>query len=187
MIKREPARISLSTEQVDEICNEIEHQWLYLLMVRAVFNNIHFPKDSSYTSPGFYTQRGIGFRISIPYRTEVFNKAALGLKNWLNQNYVIRLYGILEKHHILYFGRKVYRDPLMILLYELRPKIGAHSSGRKPSDKKHLRKATRIINELFMTTVKLKLDEVEHYALPIDHVLEPMKKKAIEFVRSLKS
>lgn len=188
MLKVHVPKIKLSDQQIEEICNEIEHQWLYLLMTRAVFNNAYFPTHNSYSSPSFYTNRKIEFKVSLPEdKSEAFQKGATGLKNWLNQNYVIRLYGVLEKYQILYSGHKAYKNSLMILLFELRPKIGAHSSGRKPSDRKHLRKATRMINDLFKKDRELNIDEVEHYALPLDSVLEPMKNQAIQFVRSLRA
>jgi hypothetical protein len=176
-------KIKLKEHQVSEICNEIEHQWLYLLMTRAVFPS-YFPQNETYKSPSFYAKEGFSFTVKLPEKkSKSFRKGADGLTNWHNQNYVIRLYGLLEKYQILYSGRLAYNNKLMILLYELRPKIGAHSSGRKAHDKKHLRKATDLINELFDKDVDA--NAVQHYSLPVDSVLLPMKEMAIEFVKGL--
>jgi len=185
--------IQLSDKQVEEVCNEIEHQWLYLVMTRAVFSNAHFPDQTKYVSPNFYFRYGIRFSVEIlTPDTPNFKVASSGLKSWHNKNYVIRLYGILEKYQIMYSGRKAYKNELMDLIYCLRPEIGAHGSGRKPDDgksKSKLRKATRLINKLFPREdgTKYEVSTVEDYWLPIDGVLEKMKDQAIEFVRSLKN
>ena len=153
-------------------------------MTRAVFP-ADFPKYEMYDSPTFYSRLGLKFKISLPEnKSREFIKGAEGLSNWLNQNYVIRLYGLLEKYKIMYSGRKAYDNKLMILLYELRPKIGAHSSGRSATDRGHLKKATGLINELFDRTIDS--NQVQHYMLPVDTVLAPMKEMAIQFVKSLK-
>jgi hypothetical protein len=175
-------KIKLTSDQISEICDEIEHQWLYLLMTRAVFP-ADFPMYETYESPLFYSRLGLKFKVTLPEKTDLFRRGSDGLTNWLNQNFVIRLYGILEKYRILYLGRKSYNNKLMILLYELRPKIGAHSSGRSVPNKAHLRKATEIINELFDKDIDS--DQVQHYMLPVDTVLAPMKELAIKFVKSL--
>jgi hypothetical protein len=191
-------KIQLSEAQIDEICDEIEHQWLHLVMTRAVFANAHFANENSphkleYTSPSFYVDYGIQFKIEIlTPDTPNFKRAANGLKSWHNKNYVIRLFGILEKYGIMYSGRKAYKSELMWLIYYLRPKVGAHNSGRKPrgkDDKKELRKATRLINKLFprQDGKEYNVTAVEDYWLPIDGVLKPMKNQAIEFVKSLKT
>jgi hypothetical protein len=181
--------VKLTPNQVWEICDEIEDQWLYLVMTRAVFR-ADFPAVNKFKSPSFYQQYEIVFNVSLPtVKSKNFKRAAAGIKNWHNQNYVIRLYGILEKYQIMYAGRKLYDSQLMKLIYELRPKIGAHSAGRKPRDPdglKHLRKATRLINEIFKPKKEFNIDEVKHYSLPLDAVLEPMKNKAQAFVKSLK-
>ena len=183
-------KITLPKEQVSEICSEIETQWLYLVMARAVFR-ADFPEKDNYESPEFYQRHEIVFSIKLPEKkSKNFLLAAKGIKLWLNQNYVIRLYGTLEKYRILYSGRKAYGNKVMILLYELRPKIGAHSAGCPPSDKegrKHLIKATKLTNELFKRDREFLPGDVKHYDLPLDSVLQPMKDQAIEFVRSLEA
>lgn len=182
--ENEIERIKLTEDQIDEICSEIEHQWLYLLMTRAVFPS-YFPSHNTYKSPPFYSRLGLKFTVTLPERkTAAFKRGAEGLTNWLNQNFVIRLYGLLERYHIMYSGRKGYKNELMILLYELRPKIGAHSSGRLANDRKHLRMATELINKLFNKDIVV--EDVQHYSLPVDSVLSPMKDMAIGFVKSLK-
>jgi hypothetical protein len=184
-------KVQLSNEQVVEVCDEIEHQWLYLVMTRAVFNNKHFPHDLDYISPGFYERYEILFKVEIlTPGSRNFKLAASGLKSWHNKNYVIRLNGILEKHRIMYSGRFAYKSELMELIYCLRPEMGAHGSGRKPNDsegRRKLKKATRLINKLFPQPGGKEYDvkTVEDYWLPIDGVLEPMTRQAIQFIRSL--
>ena len=192
-IKLPVKKVALTEEQVTEICEEIEHQWLHLLTTRAVFTNKHFPNSDEYESGGFYISRGIHFRVKILKRSLNFIRGAGGLSNWHNKNYVIRLYGILEKYQVLYSGRKAYNSELMELIYCLRPEVGAHGSGRRvkatDSDgKRKLRKATRLINKLFPQDngKEYDVETVQDYWLPIDGVLEKMKYMSIEFVKSLR-
>lgn len=191
-IKLPVVKVRLSSEQIDEVCKEIEHQWLHIVITRAVFTNKHFPHERKYVSPGFYSNKGIQFNIEIlTPETQNFKLGASGLNSWHNKNYVIRLYGILEKYQILHSGRKAYKNELMDLMYCLRPEIGAHGTGRRPRDgdgKRRLRKATALINKLFPSEdgTEYDLKQVQDYWLPIDGVLEKMKDQAIEFVKSLK-
>jgi hypothetical protein len=172
--------MKLTSEEINEICKEIEQQWDYHLMTRAVFYS-KFSEIDHYESPSFYQLNGFDFKVTLPEKkTERWNQAAKGIGTWLNQNFVIRLYGILDSKGI----RKIKDKPDIIKLIEkLRPNVGAHSTGRRISKKSDHKTATNLINSLFEKNYKV--DEIDSYILSVDTVLEPMKNQLIDYIKSL--
>ena len=172
--------MELNKEEVTGICEEIELQWGYHLLTRAVFYS-KFPEKDEYTSPDFYQDRGIKFHVSLPEnKSELFNTASQGIQMWLNQNYVIRLFGILNKKKLLKYGKENKID-IIVLIDLLRNEIGAHQSGRRVRDRGKLKKATKLINDLF--DQELDIEDVGNYLLAVDNVLEPMKNKVTKFIK----
>ena len=149
-------------------------------MTRAVFYS-NFSETDKFLSPPFYEKKGYLFEVTLPkIKSEKWKKSAQDVGNWLNQNYVIRLYGILDSKQI----RKISPKPEIIKLVEsLRPNVGAHSTGNHVSKMTDLRKATRLINSLFNKNIDIQ--KVENYDLSIDTVLEPMKDKIIDLIKTL--
>lgn len=118
--------MQLTIEKIKEICLEIDLQWDYHLMTRAVFDS-RFPKRQEYGSAGLYRNNGIEFYIKLPEKkTARFEKAAEGIALWLNQNYVIRLYGILDSYQI---NKHQPNSDIIRLIKMMRNNIGAHSTG----------------------------------------------------------
>jgi hypothetical protein len=174
----------LQKSHVEKICAEIEIQWKYLLITRAVFYS-KFPEKDSYESPLFYQQRGFTFRVELPPMTDDFNITASGVAVWLNQNYVIRLFGILDSKKIIKYGIENGAE-IIELIKILRNNVGAHSTGRQVGKRKtDLRKATLLINKLFGR--EIKLEDLHQFKLSIDSVLEPMKTQTIDYVKTLET
>ncbi|MCB0395481.1 MAG: hypothetical protein KDD36_02430 [Flavobacteriales bacterium] len=167
-----------------ELTDEIDRQWEYHLLTRAVFNS-NFPKDLEYISPPFYEERGICIKVKIlDAYSEVFKNSAGTVAVWLNQNYVIRLYGILDSKRLIKHGKE--NDIKIIeLINIMRQNVGAHSTGRRASNKSDLNKATKLINELFGK--KISIESIRSYTLSIDSVLEPMKDQVKAFISGLKA
>lgn len=174
--------MKLSSDDVKLLCEEIELQWIYLLMTRGVFH-ASFPNPDEYESPGFYQQHGISFHVRLPHvKSESFSKGAEGIAVWLNQNYIIRLFGILNSKGIAAYGKKNHIK-LVVLIDILRNHIGAHSTGRGTSSLSQVKKATLLVNELFGRNDSV--DDVQYFHLSVDSVLLPMKNQVIELVKSL--
>jgi hypothetical protein len=170
-----------SNKEIDDLCQEIERQWDIHLMSRAVFHS-RFGRKDYFESPSFYEYNGFSFKVNLPQnKSERWTNAAKGIATWLNQNYVIRLYGILDSKSI----RKISPKPEIVELIEiLRSNVGAHSTGNHISKADQLRKASLLINSLFGKNIEIQ--EVEDYDLSIDTVLEPMKNQAIDYLKSLR-
>jgi hypothetical protein len=171
-----------SREEIEEICKEVERQWEYHLLARGAFP-INPEGLTEYQSSDFYIEHGVLMKVSIPGpMSPVMQRGLAGIHQWLNQNYIIRLYGILDQYKVLTAGKKL-NNPYINILYGLRQKIGAHSSGyRNPKDY-DARKLTKLIQEHLDPSIG---DErVHHFNLAIDTVLYKMKEDCIKFIRSL--
>ncbi|MFZ6050395.1 hypothetical protein [Halocola ammonii] len=176
--------MKIDQQIIDDLCEEIEIQWNCHVMTRAVFYS-KFPEKNEFTSPTFHRDAGIAFRVKIlKPNTNEFQKSAHRVAVWLNQNYIIRLYGILDGKQLIKYG-KLHHIKVFQLVRLMRNNIGAHSSGKKVSAKRRgeLRKATKLINEL--TDRNISLNEVSNYTLSIDSVLKPIKDQVCEEIRKL--
>lgn len=165
----------------ESIIKEIETQWEYHLMTRAIFDS-QFPNRIEYSSESFYFVQGIDFQVKIlDTKSEAFIRSSKGIARWLNQNYVIRLYGIIDSTGILN-DEMVKNLEVCRLLKHLRNNVGAHSTGRKVSDRHKLKKATKLINSLFDRNISV--EEVRTYTLSVDSVLLPLKNQLIELIKN---
>lgn len=175
--------MKLDSDTIDELCDEIEVQWECHLMSRAVFNSSYFPNQRVYKTPNFYSKHGLEFKIEILNTDSItFKRASERIRVWLNQNYIIRLFGILDSKKLIEYGIK--NDVKVIKLVKLlRNNIGAHSTGKRVSNYNYLKNATLLINDLFERNINI--EEVKSYTLSIDTVLFPMKEKCIDFIKEL--
>jgi hypothetical protein len=172
-------------EEINEICEEVERQWEYQLLARAAFP-INPEKLSEYQSGDFYKEQGVKMNVSFPSPlTPVMQCALEGIHQWLNQNYIIRLYGILDQYKVIQAGKES-TEPIskpINILYQLRQKVGAHSSGYRNPRSNDARRLTRIIQE----NIDLSIgdEQARHFNLAIDTVLFEIKQGCVEFVQSL--
>jgi hypothetical protein len=186
--KQSISRPNLTNDQVNEICNEIELQWERHLLTRF-FSNSNFPKEETYSTFKYTYYLRFGFmQVKLPppgKRNAIFNRAANGLGYWHNQNFVIRLFGIVNKYNILAYGKQQ-GEKIIVLLDKMRNNVGAHQSGSSlPSDDNAFRQSLALIDELF--NPQFKIEEQKTYPLAVDRVVEPLKTGIQEYVRSLRS
>lgn len=172
-------------KEIREIYEEIERQWLYHLMVRAIFPNRVERAIPSWRSEDrtFYREKSIAFSVMTPTQLPKLMELGLaGLPHWLNQNYIIRLFGILDGCSIFKFTEEnVY---IKIVKY-LRNFVGAHTHGYRNSK----RREARIVTNLMKNHLSLNKDETtdssHFFNIPIER-LEQLKEECINFVTSLK-
>jgi len=173
----------LSAEIVKELIEEVEIQWECHIMTRSIFYS-KFPEKQIYISPSFYESHGLSFSVRIlDSSSDAFKRASSRVAVWLNQNYVIRLYGILDSKGIIKYGIDN-NIKIVCLVKILRNNIGAHSTGKRTSRKGDLNKATNLINELFGR--EIKIENVKNYTLSVDSILKPMKDQVIELIKLMK-
>lgn len=173
--------MSLTKEQKDEICTEIDTQWECHLMTRAIFDS-QFPNRLTYQSAQLYRQHGLNFHVEIlNSKSDQFLKSSKRVAVWLNQNYVIRLYGILDQ--FLPLDKYSKDEEVIALLRMLRNNIGAHSMGKQSNNRKKIVKATQLINKLFGRNISE--ENVLNYTLSVDSVLLPLKEQIKSVVRNI--
>ena len=170
-------------EKITSICDEIECQWEYHLVCRAVFHADVSKEKTIYCSPPYYKSKNIYFAVQLPQpQTGIMRKALKGVPGWLNQNFILRLFGILDGNRIITAGKEqdnVYTK----IVAELRHRVGAHSPGtRQPTGTDAKRISKLIHNHLDPNVLP---ENISGFNLSIDTVLEPLKNNCISFIKSL--
>lgn len=171
-------------QEIDDICEEIERQWRYYLMVRAVFPNQVENAVPSWTSMNrdFYREREIIFRVETPANLPKIMKLGLsGTPHWLNQNYIIRLCGILDEKQITGFANK---NEFIELVRLLRNSVGTHSRGYRNPKRPSSKKAADIITRHLDPLKKEMTNDDRAFLLSIE-ILEEIKEKCKSFVKTL--
>lgn len=170
-------------QEIADTCNEIEKQWKYLLFTRSVFPYNLTKSLPRYKSPPFYKNHGINFIIEIPEPfIETMKPDLEGINHWLNQNFIIRLFGILDEKNIITAGKQL-SNPFSEILALLRHQVGAHTRGYRKQNKNTAKKVTRLIIKYLDDRVLP--DDIERFNLTIDTVLMKLKDECITFVYSL--
>ena len=170
-------------KDIDAICEEIELQWDYHLLCRSIFCSGAGTKSYAYSPPPYYQKKGISFFVAWPNPLpDKMNISFNGINAWLNQNYIIRLYGILDGKQVIKMGKKE-KNPYTEILALLRNMVGAHSAGYKNPKRSESKKVSELIYKNLDQRELSK--DIEKYNLSIDTVLEPLKNHCIRFVKSL--
>jgi hypothetical protein len=172
-----------SREQIEEICEEVERQWEYHFIARAAFPANILQVIPEYESSPYHIQHGAQMNVRVPVPLSPLMARGLeGIGHWLNQNYIVRLFGILAEYQVITAGKQA-KNPSTRILASLRPKVGAHSRGYRNPESGKVRKLTQLIQEHLDSSVLP--DDVRHFNLSIHPVLQTLKEHCVTFVRSL--
>jgi len=172
-----------SHEEIEAICEEIESQWEYHFIARAAFPNGLISQLPQYESPQFYRDKGVHFQVCVALPLPaVMERGLEDVGHWLNQNYIIRLYGILDQDGVLKKGKEKNNSYTQIL-YILRQRVGAHSRGYRNPKSSEVRNLTKLIKEHF--NISIEPEDAKHFNLAIDTFLQRLKEHCVRFVRSL--
>ncbi len=156
-------------EPIEEICEEIERQWEYHLIARAVFPPNIVKVILEYESSPYHIQQGARLKVRVPVPLSPLMERGLeGTGHWLNQNYIIRLFGILDEYQVITAGKEA-NNPYTRILASLRHKVGAHSRGYRNPESREARKLTQWIQEHLDSSVSP--EAVRHFNLSIHPVL----------------
>jgi len=176
-------KATYTSVRIDDICKEIERQWEYHFVSRAVFPVDAFKSPSGYSSPGFYRRYGADFCVLAKNPDSPLIRRALeGLPHWLNQNFVIRLFGLLDENRVITAGKEA-KNKFTEILAGLRHMVGTHSSGYANPESSEFRRVTNLIKSFLHPGINL--ESVRDFQLDIQKVLRPLKDQCIEFVRTL--
>ena len=112
----------------------------------------------------------------------LMKRALKDVPRWLNQNFIIRLFGLLEQNGVIRAGKEA-KNPFTGIVARLRHVL-AHTSGNAKPDAKTLQTVAKLLNEHFNTG--MDLNSVCDFNLDVKRILQPLKDKCIEFVQFLK-
>jgi hypothetical protein len=114
--------------------------WDYHFVARAAFPSGLMGRLPEYESPQFYIDKGIHFRVRVPRPLLQGMERRLGnVGHWLNQNYIIRLFGILDQDGVITAGKKE-GNPYTLILALLRQRVRAHSRGYRNPKSREVRR-----------------------------------------------
>lgn len=177
----------------NSVIEEIDKQLDYLRNVRALLpylDDTVIGKKMINTAP--YYQNS-GFNITFGFSKEL-KKADVdkinSIGHWINQNYIIRIYSLLEAFNILSDKQRIDKTfdgwEEVDLIRRLRHKF-AHSSGRyNPNDKDSKELYDKILTLFRLTDIKSSADATE-FPLSIDEVLEPLTEGCKKYILNLDS
>src|SRR5262249_19392817 len=110
------SEVTYSLEKIGKICEEIGRQWEYHLVTRALLPVDTVTSTLDYSSPPFYRHHGADFRVIVKTPdSPLIRRALKGAPHWLNQNYIIRLYGLLDENMVITAGKEVGNEFTLIL------------------------------------------------------------------------
>lgn len=177
----------------NSVIEEIDKQLEYLLTVRALFPYLDdnaIGKKNFNTAPYY---QNLGFNITFEF-TKVLEKKDVDKINstghWINQNYIIRIYSLLEAYNILSDQKRIDQKidgwKEVDLIRRLRNKF-AHSSGRyNPNDKDSKELYEQISKHFSLNNTNSSVDATE-FPLSIDKVLEPLTAGCKKYISNLDS
>lgn len=161
--------------------------------VRSVFPYLDenaIGKKTFNTAPYF---KNLGLNVTFEFNQEL-ERGDVDMINsighWINQNYIIRIYSLLEANEILSDEKKIDQKidgwKEVDLIRRLRHKF-AHSSGRyNPQNKDSKKLYEEIVSHFNLTGVKAS-EEATEFPLSIDKVLEPLTEGCKKYISNLDS
>ena len=173
------------TTIMDTLLEEMDRIWDKFIKCRSLFpytppNLIGTRK--AYTAP-YYRQFGfdVTFDFGVGLTSDDIAKIN-SVGHYINQNFLVRLYALLESFHIvsnvIKLDRSITTWEDMDILRRLRDKF-AHTSGKyDPNDKDQKKLCDRITDHF-----KLENTDPPDFPLDIDKVLEPMVVACNAYVR----
>ena len=171
----------------------IEEQFNHLLKTRAFFpylNENMIGKNQFSTAPFYKEKLGTDIKFIFDRKLDQTDIDEINsIAHWINQNYIIRLYSILEQNRIC--GKSVIIDQNVDgwedvdLLIRLRNKF-AHSSGKYNSRNNVSKSLYKKLVERYKLKDVKSLEEANEFPLSIDTVLEPLTEGCKKYISSRK-
>ncbi len=171
--------------KLEEIIKEMDAQFKKFVNCRAHFpylNESVLGKKQLVTAP-YYMKKG--FEIFFHFNQAITEEHIIKsneIGHWINQNFIIRLYALLEYHQIV--SKKISIDQTikgweeLDLLRRLR-QFFSHTSGKyNPHDKDQKKLLQRLTKHF-----KLSLKNPRDFPISLDTVVEPLFKGCKEYVK----
>jgi hypothetical protein len=175
----------------DAVVRQIDEQIQYLRRVRSLFPRLStdLVGHTEFPTPPYYAYIGLGvwFRFSSPLTSEFITEFN-DLAHWINQNFVLRLYAVLESNGLISQTIRIHPDieghDEVDILRRLRNSFG-HGSGRyDPTDAEQRRLFERIVAR-FDLDVGEDREQEGKYPLSITEVLIPLAEGCRRYAASV--
>jgi hypothetical protein len=164
----------------DDIAQQIDEQIQYLHLLRSVIPRLSsdLVGQTKFPTAPYYRNKGLGiwFRFSSPLTADFINEFN-DLADWINQNFILRLYAVLESNKLV--SRTITIRPdieghdEVDIVRRLRNNFG-HGSGRyDPADPNKRQLFERIVSHFGLDVGEDPGDEGK-YPLSISQVLIPL-------------
>jgi hypothetical protein len=171
------------------VIGQIDRQIAFLHQSRAYFPYLSpsLVGETEFPTAPYYQLRGfrVMFKFASPLTAEYIQEFN-DLGHWINQNFLLRLFAILEAHGIISSSIRI--DPNadgheeVDILRRLRNQFG-HGSGRyDPGDPEEKKLYQRIVDHFHLTEHQHSESE-GIYPIPIDQVLVPLAEGAKRYVQ----
>ncbi len=169
---------------------DIDEQVDRLLRARSVFPRLarHLAGATGFEAPEYYRQLGLHVQVQLEQpMTVAFIDGLNDIAHWINENFVLRLYAVLDSHGF-------YKDKIdtsieghveVDLLRRLRNKIG-HGSGRYDPLDSDKRKLYETLVAHFSIEPHAYLEDTTKYPLAVGQVLVPLARKCEAYAKAMK-
>jgi hypothetical protein len=163
-----------------EIATQIDEQLEFLHRTRSVFPRLgrHLAGEKWFEAPPYYRQLGYNVEVQLAQPMTVeFIDGLNDIAHWINENFILRLFAVLESHGCFTGSFRTDLDGYeeMDILRRLRNKIG-HGSGRyDPSDGDKRKLYERLVRH-FSVDPTSYLEDTSKYPLAVNQVLVPLAK-----------
>lgn len=167
------------------VAAEIDDQISHLHRTRSVFPRLgrHLAGSTCFEAPAYYRQLGLHVQVELEQPMTVeFIDGLNEIAHWINENFVLRLYAVLESHGLFQQGIRddVAGHDEMDILRRLRNKIG-HGSGKyDPTDTDKRKLYERLVNH-FGVDPQTYLEDATKYPLAVSQVLVPLAKACKDY------
>ncbi|MEE9555462.1 MAG: hypothetical protein V3W18_14345 [candidate division Zixibacteria bacterium] len=162
------------SQDLEIIIKEMDILWQNLLNCRAYFpasTDTIIGQTTVLTAP-YYRKSGLKIRFCFDEPLTRSNIDKINdIGHWINQNFVIRLFALLDSHNVLSdLDSNVDGFKDIDIIKRLR-NIFAHSSGKyNPRKSKH----KKILRDMEKHLVGIKIQDIQDFPLAIETVLQPL-------------
>jgi hypothetical protein len=166
----------MAKKPVDQVLAEIDRQVAFLVRCRAVFPRLarHLVGQTSFDAPPYYRQHGHDVEVQLAEpMTEEFIDDLNRLAHWLNENFILRLWAVLDSNGFYKPGiEAIAGQDEMDITRRLRNMIG-HGGFYDPDDRDKKRLYDRIVQH-FHVDSQSYIDDPTVYPLGVAQVLVPL-------------
>jgi len=172
-----------NTIDIAEVREKLDHLESLLLQCRSVFPTLgqELIGQHAFMTASYYLSRGYEAQIQLKGSISAeFIERNKQLGKWINENTLIRLYGILNYHGLFQtIDRSLPGWREMDLLRRMRNAFTKTPLNYRPNDQENIRLRKKVIQHFGLTEQNFPEDDIP---TPIDTVVEPIFEACREYI-----